>query len=183
MRYFHLLFLSVMAAATFAACGGNPSTVQTDLGGPYTIGEFTENSAYYSWYKTGYDAYPDAANQARFDAAVAQISAELSKGEHTYEVVMVTKPNCGCQHTQREMPRVMKTLVTAGLPESNVDIFITDTRLAGIDSIKTLYNIVSSEQVPAFIIIRDGQDIGRVVQEPTEGKAVEEDLAAIFATP
>lgn len=181
MRILQVLALALVLPALFTACNsGTPSTVQTDLGGPYSIDEFTANSGYYSWYKTGYDAYPAAESKDSFDTAVAQIAAALNAGEGTYSMIMVTKPNCGCQHTQREMPRVMKTLETAGFSKENVDIYITDTRLAGIDDIKTKYNIQTSEEVPTFIILRDDVEIGRIEQGPSAESTIAKDLAAIF---
>lgn len=180
MRILQLLALTVVIPALFAACDSTPATVQTDLGGPYSIDEFTQNSGYYSWYKTGYDAYPPVETQADFDAAVARIAAVLNAGENTYSMIMVTKPNCGCQHTQREMPRVMKTLDMAGFPQENIDIYITDTRLAGIDDIKTTYNLQTSEEVPTFIILRDGTEIGRIEQSAGAESSMEKDLANIF---
>ena len=181
MRILQLLALAVVLPAIFAACNStSPSTTQTDLGGPYTLDEFTKNSAYFAWYQTGYDAYPTAGTETEFNNAVARIAAVMNANESSYSMVMVTKPNCGCQHTQTQMPRVMKTLDQAGFLQENIDIYITDTRLAGIDDIKNTYSIESSEEVPTFIILRDDTEIGRIEQGPNAESTVEDDLANIF---
>lgn len=174
----HLAFV-LLATTLFAACSDSPTTTTTQLGGPLTVDEFTQNTAYV-WYQTGYEAYPTAENQQSFQDAVNRIKAAMNGGENEYSMLMVLKPNCGCQHTQTEMPRVMKTLDMAGFPRQNIEIYLTDTRLAGIDDIKAQHNISSSDDVPTFIIFRNDTEIGRIEQQPASGSTVENDLASIF---
>ncbi len=174
----HLAFV-LLATTLFAACSDSPTTTTTQLGGPLTVDEFTQNTAYV-WYQTGYEAYPTAENQQSFQEAVNRIKAAMNGGENEYSMLMVLKPNCGCQHTQTEMPRVMKTLDMAGFPRQNIEIYLTDTRLAGIDDIKAQHNISSSDDVPTFIIFRNDTEIGRIEQQPAGGSTVENDLASIF---
>lgn len=182
MRTVHLLALALLAAATFAACSDSPTTTTTQLGGPITIEKFQENAAYV-WYQTGYDAYPEAGQEAAFNTAVNTIKAALSNEANNYEVLMVLKPNCSCQHTQTQMPRVMKTLDQAGFPHEDIELYLTDTRLAGIDDIKTMYGIDDSDQVPTFIVLRNGQELGRIEQGPASGSTIENELAQIFSLP
>lgn len=173
-----LFAFSLLASViVLASCTNTPtSTTTVDLG-QTTLDDFLKNTAYRSWYETGYNAYPTAAEQQRFDSAVAIIRSNF---DSTHSVVMAIKPNCGCQNTQLWMPRVMRTLDAAGVPHERIGIFITDTRLAGIDSIKTKYTIVDA---PTFIVLRNDAEKGRIEVAPLVDQSVEEALAGFFVRP
>ena len=162
-----------------ASCSDTPTTT-TDAGlGVTTIEEMQKNSAYKTWYETGYSAYPDAAGQAAFTSAVETIRNSFDPAKHS--VVMAVKPNCGCQTTQMWMPRVMKTLDAAGIPHEKVIVYITDARLNGIDdATKSKYQITDS---PTFIVLKDDQVAGRINVNPPVGQTVEQVLASAFAKP
>lgn len=174
-----LILLLLAVPFILGACTDNTVAPTVTLG-ETSIDEFLENPGYLSWYTPGYEAYPQSADQAVFDAAVDQISARLSVEEAEYRAILVVKPNCSCQHTQREMPRVMKTLDAAGLPHSQVEVWLTDTRLAGIDEIKDAYGI---DIAPTFLITRDGVEVGRIEieDEATDGASISTELAAAFS--
>ncbi len=161
------------------ACSENTVAPTVDLG-ETTLDEFLENPGYQSWYTPGYEAYPSSIDQAAFQTAVDQISARLAAEEGNYSAILVIKPNCGCQHTQREMPRVMKTLDAAGLPHDRVEVWLTDTRLAGIDEIKDAYGI---DIAPTFLIVKDGVETGRIeIDEATNGAEISTQLATAFGS-
>jgi len=173
------LILSLLAVPFFIGACTDDTVAPTVSLGETTLSEFLENPGYLSWYTPGYEAYPQAADQAVFQAAVDQISARLAAEQAEYRAILVIKPNCGCQHTQREMPRVMKTLDAAGLPHSQVEVWLTDTRLAGIDEVKDAYGI---DIAPTFLIVRDGEEVGRVeIDEATTGASISTDIAAAFS--
>lgn len=173
-----LFALSLLATALFiASCTDSPTTTTNVDLGRTTLDDFLKNTAYRSWYETGYNAYPTPAEQPRFDSAVAIIRSNF---DSTHSIVMAIKPNCGCQNTQLWMPRVMRTLDAAGVPHDRVGIFVTDTRLAGIDSIKTKYTIVDA---PTFIVLRNDVEKGRIEVAPPVDQAVEQTLASFFVRP
>jgi hypothetical protein len=159
-------------------CSDTPASTTTVNLGRVTLAEFRSNTVYNAWYTTGYDGYPDAAAQPAFDANVAKIRSVLDSSQH--KVVMAIKPSCGCQDTQREMPRVMKTLDAAGFPQSNVEIYVTDARLAGIDDAKATYGI---NDAPTFIVLKNGKELGRIVEAPALGKTIDQELADLFMKP
>ena len=159
------------------ACSENSVAPTVNLG-KTSLSEFLTNPGYQSWYTPGYEAYPLAEDQTEFQTAVANLSAAIAGEEPNFRVAMVIKPNCGCQHTQREMPRIMKTLDQAGFPQANVDVWITDTRLAGISEIKDAYGIA---EAPTFLILKNDVEIGRVViTEATLGADVSTQIATAF---
>ena len=178
MRTLMTVALCALAFAV-ASCVDSPTATTPARLGKTTIEEMMTNVAYKSWYETGYSAYPDAGERARFDSSVAIIRASFDPSTHS--VVMAIKPSCGCQTTQLWMPRVMKTLDAAGVPRENIHIYITDARLAGIDEIKGKYSIT---EAPVFIVAKEEAVEAKIVPEtmPTNVK-IEEQLAVGFAKP
>ena len=175
MRLLALPLALICCALVAASCSNTPTTAATTNNGKTTLDSFLSNASYSAWYQTGYGAYPDAALAQQFDSNVAVIRAAFNPAEDT--MLMVIKPNCGCQDTQREMPAVLKTLDMAGIPHSNLLIYITDGRLAGIDAIRTRCNITDA---PTFLLLRNGVEAGRIVKAPELGHTVDGDLAAYF---
>lgn len=173
-----LLPLVALVALALHGCTDAPTTTTTAPLGQITMDEFMGNSSYQVWYQTGYNAYPDAGNTASFDSAVAIIRANFDSTQHS--VVMAVKPNCGCQTTQLWMPRVMRALDAAGVPHSRINIYLTDNRLAGIDSVKNQYSIVVA---PSFVVVKNGIAKGRINEAPPASRTVEQELADAFAKP
>lgn len=178
MRSLRLLLLPFCALALFAVgCSETPTSSTVTLG-KTTLAEFMTNAGYMAWYQTGYDVYPFTEDQAAFDAAVATIEANLGEVGADYQMLMVIKPNCGCQHTQREMPRVMKTLDAAGFSQDDIEIWLTDSPLNGIGDIKTAHSI---DTAPTFLLLRNGVELGRLeVDEEIPGADVATQLASFF---
>lgn len=177
-----LLTLALCAAAlVFVSCDESPTSSQTITIGETTIEKMLTQPGYRAWYDPGYSAYPDAASQRVFDSSVAVIRAAFTPGVH--KVVMAIKPNCGCQTTQLWMPRVMKTLDAAGIPHENLEIFVTDTRLTGIDTLERKYSY-DIKAAPVFLVVRGTSVMATV--DPIElapNRTIEQDLAAGFAKP
>ena len=173
-----LLITLLALPILLVSCTDTPTATTVNLG-KTTLDQFLSNVGYSAWYNPGFAAFPEASDQATFDAAVAIIAARLGAGEGTYKVIMVTKPNCGCQHTQREMPKVMKTLDAAGFKHENIDVWISDTRLAGLDELTADYAI---SVAPTFLVTLDGTEIGRIEirNDATDNADIATDLAAIF---
>ena len=176
-----LLTLSILAL-TIGACQDSPTTPADQRLGRMTVNEFRADPGYSIWFDLGYDAYPGTAAgaQARFDQHVATIRSAFDSSRH--EILMVVKPTCSCQKTQQTMPQVLKVLDAAGVPHSKVNIWITDARLAGFDSLKTTHTPAISS-APTFIVMKDGVEKGRITDAPASGKTVEEELAPLFAAP
>lgn len=173
-----LLPLLLLPLVTLFSCTDSTAPTTTAVLGPISVAAFEADQNYQVWYQTGFGAYPDASGRASFDSAVAIIRANFDSTQHT--VVMAIKPNCGCQTTQLWMPRVMRALDAAGVPDSRINIYLTDNRLAGIDSIKSQYSIVVA---PSFVVVKNGVAKGRINEMPPGGRTVEQELADAFVKP
>jgi len=167
-------------ALVIASCTDTPTSTSTVNLGRTTVEAIQSNTAYKGWFETGYDTYPSASGVKTFDSSVAVIKAAFNPAVH--KLVMAVKPNCGCQITQIWMPRVMKALDQAGIPHTNVEVYVTDSHLAGIDDIKTKFGI---NVAPVFIITRN--DVAVATIDPTidipANRAIEQSLADAFAKP
>lgn len=176
MRTISTALLCLMVLV-IAGCSDTPTTTTPVDLGKVTLAEFRANSVYNNWFTTGYDAFPISTNQESFNTNVSKIRAVLDSSLH--RVVMVIKPSCGCQDTQREMPQVIKTLDAAGFPHENLEIYITDAAMNGIDDAKAKYKI---NDAPTFIVLKGETELGRYVETPTNGTA-DADLAIFFQKP
>ena len=122
MRTFRSLVLTaVVLPLLMSACTNDPTAPTVNLG-KIALEDFFLNPGYMVWYEPGYNAYPTE-DVAGFNDAVNRIKTRIDAGEGSYKMIMVTKPNCGCQHTQREMPRVMKTLDQAGFAREDIEVW------------------------------------------------------------
>jgi hypothetical protein len=174
MRHMLLLAAFVLALA-LAACDDTPTTTTSVELGLTTVEKIQANTGYATWYEPGYATYPADNYQGTFDQQVNQINQAMDSNAH--KVVMVIKPTCSCQKTQMYFPQAMKTLDEAGFPRQNIEIWVTDARLNGIDSLK---NALSVTEAPSFILLKNGVVVGRIGEDPAFGSTIDKDLAALF---
>jgi thiol-disulfide isomerase/thioredoxin len=82
-----------------------------------------------------------------------------------------------CTDSHREIPRFLKIIETV----NNQDITVTDY---GVNRQKQdelgKFEIYGIEFVPTFIVIRNGIELGRIIERPD--KSLAEDLAAIMSS-
>jgi hypothetical protein len=171
-----LLLAAFVLALALAACDNTPTTTTSVELGRTTVEKIQANTGYATWYDPGYNSYPSDTYKATFEQEVALIKANMDSS--TDKVVMVIKPTCSCQKTQMYFPQAMKTLDAAGFPRQNIEVWVTDARLNGIDSLKTARNISAA---PSFIVLKNGVEKGRIIEDPTFGSTVDKDLALYFA--
>lgn len=178
-----LVFTAFCACALLlASCTDSPTATTTVKLGKTTVEAIRTSAAYRGWYEAGYETYPSSAGLQTFDSSVNVIKSSFDPTLH--KVVMVVKPNCGCQTTQIWMPRVMKTLDAAGISHDNIEVWVTDSHLSGIDAIKGTYNI---RVAPVFVVVKNNAvtqaiDPTSPYDLPTD-KSIEQVLASAFAKP
>jgi hypothetical protein len=83
-----------------------------------------------------------------------------------------------CGDSKRELPRMFKILDSAGISDSKVTLFGVDRSKRSDDGITEQYAI---HRVPTFIVLRNGSEIGRIVESPVG--TLEEDLLEILRRP
>jgi hypothetical protein len=173
-----LLLAAFALALVLAACDDTPTTTTSVQLGRTTVEAIQANTGYATWYDPGYAAYPSATYQSVFEQEVGLIKSTMDTTND--RVVMVIKPTCSCQKTQMYFPQAMKTLDAAGFPRKNIEVWVTDARLSGIDSLKSALSISAA---PSFIVIKNGVVKGKMIEDPVFGSTVDKDLATYFAAP
>ncbi len=110
--------------------------------------EFITDTAF-SWYATNAKGYAPAAE------AVQQFSSAKDS------VSLIIFGGTWCGDTKHLLPQFFTTTDAAGFPDSRIT-------LIGVDrSKKTLYNLSEAfgiTNVPTFIVMKNGKEIGRVVE-------------------
>ena len=83
-----------------------------------------------------------------------------------------------CEDTQNLLPRFYKLIAASGYPENKVLLLGVDRMKNTIDSLNVKYKITN---VPTFIIMHKGKEVGRVVEYGTKGD-INNELADIVNT-
>ena len=92
--------------------------------------------------------------------------------EYHYVIVMGT----WCPDSRREVPRMMKVLYTAGVPESGITIYAVDRDMKAR---RTPVHDLDIQKVPTLIVSRDGIEKGRIIESPEV--SIEKDLLKILS--
>ena len=82
-----------------------------------------------------------------------------------------------CTDSQREIPRFLKILEMVDNPNLTVTEYEVNRQKKDVLGKFEMFGI---EFVPTFIVIRNGRELGRIVEEPY--KTLAEDLATIMAS-
>ena len=96
----------------------------------------------------------------------ADSSAVTAFSNHSHDFTMVVFGGTWCEDTQNLLPRFYKLVETSGYPEKKVLLFGVDRKKNTIDSMNVKYKITN---VPTFIILHKGKEVGRVVEYGTKG--------------
>jgi hypothetical protein len=141
----------------------DPDTGIDILQGPCTR-EALEKDTLEPWFSEEYSDYKVN------EEVLATISDQMMQGL-SVKIVLGT----WCPDSQREVPRFFKIMDTLGVQESDISMICVDThKMAPSTQVDTL-NI---GRVPAFIIYREGKELGRIIESPKI--SLEEDLRNIL---
>ncbi len=81
-----------------------------------------------------------------------------------------------CPDSKREVPRFLKIVDLAGIPATRVRLYGLDRSKKSTDGLTDQYSI---SRVPTFIFLRQGSEVGRIVEIPQT--TLEMDMLSIFA--
>ena len=140
---------------------------QSCSGGPVLTGRITRAAldAIPGWGAPGAEGYtPDL-------AAIATIRRHAA----TLEVLAFV--GTWCPDCHRDTPRLLKIADEAGLPSSRITIYGLDRSKTDSEGLVEQWNIV---RLPTFILIRDGRELGRVIERPKS--TLEQDIAQILTS-
>ena len=122
--------------------------------GPVKIEEL-ENPSFTPWFTPGMEDY------------TPQIH-DLTYYNNLEDVQVILFIGTWCGDTKRNLPKFIKTWKTLGLPESNLEIIALHNEMEhykqGPEREEQIYGI---HRVPTFIFLKEGREIGRIVESPT----------------
>ncbi len=118
----------------------------------------------------GFRAHYDT---VRVDENLAGMIHSLSEG---VEVLVFYGSWCGDSRVQ--VPLFLRIAEKSGIPDKRIRYYALDRSKSSPDGLESRYAI---ERVPTFIFLRDGNEIGRVVESPRT--TLEGDIVAILAAP
>ncbi len=169
-RFVSCLFL--ICAMAYAQAQPRYEEVDLGDGRKYLIGvlskEQLREAPYKGWFEAGYNAYQPN------PALIKNLKPLLQ------EVHILIFLGTWCGDSRREVPRFLKILDKAGFPA-------TRTKLVGVDRRRDRYKKSPGDEqwglhirrVPTFILLKDGKEIGRIVERPT--LSLEQDLCDMLS--
>ena len=108
-----------------------------------------ENDTAFAWFKESMQyGKPD-------DAAV--IAFQQNKSKFT----MLIFGGTWCEDTQNLLPKFYKLVDKSGYLETRITLIAVDRQKTALNNLHTTYNIVN---VPTFIVLKNGKEVGRVVE-------------------
>lgn len=121
--------------------------------GPVTIYEL-ENTSYTPWFTTGVEDYKPQIHDLAYYHNLKDVQVSIFIGTW-------------CGDTKRNLPQFIKTWETLDLPESNLEIIALHNEMEyykqGPNREELNYDI---HRVPTFIFLKEGIEIGRIVESP-----------------
>jgi thiol-disulfide isomerase/thioredoxin len=117
------------------------------------------NDASFSWY---------ASNQKGYAPSVAWLG-KLEKAKDSLSFIVFA--GTWCDDSQFIIPRFFRLLELAGIRDGRVTFYAVDRNKKTPDQMADLYKI---ERVPTMILMKNGRELGRVVEYGTTGRWDEE---------
>jgi thiol-disulfide isomerase/thioredoxin len=136
---------------------------ETILNGIITKYAIANNEALKTWYGTNQASYkPDAAVLAAMEAAKSKVQFVVFGGTW-------------CEDTQFILPRFFKLQEQAGIADNSISFYGVDRAKKTLGNLNDAFKITN---VPTIIVMKDGKEVGRVVEYGKTGKW-DEELAEI----
>ena len=122
-----------------------------------------ENDSSFAWFKE---------NMKLGQADEAAVAAFKQKGN---QFKLIIFGGTWCEDTQNILPKIYRVADQSGYPEKNILLIGVDRKKQTIHDLHLIYKI---SNVPTIIVLKDGKEIGRVVEYGKSGSP-EKDLAEI----
>lgn len=153
----------VALLVVLAGCSSAP--VRTDS----TVTGRVEKSMFLT--DPGHAGFRARYDTVRVDENLTGMIHSLSDG---VDVIVFYGPWCGDSRVQ--VPLFLRIAEKSGIPDGRIRYYALDRSKSSPDGLEKRYAI---ERVPTFIFLRDGKEIGRVVESPRT--TLEGDIVAILA--
>lgn len=81
-----------------------------------------------------------------------------------------------CEDTQFVLPKFFKLQEQSGVPDADISFIAVDRQKKSLGNVASVFNITN---VPTIIVLKDGKEVGRVVEYGKTGKW-DEELAGLL---
>jgi thiol-disulfide isomerase/thioredoxin len=125
-----------------------------------------ESDTSFKWFK----------ENMKFGQADASAVSAFQKNASKFQMVVF----CGtwCEDTQNLLPVFYRLIDKSGYPDSSITLISVDRAKTSLYNLHNLFHIVD---VPTFIVMKDGKEVGRVVEYGKEGQ-IDKELGGIVNT-
>lgn len=168
----HILLSGILVMLTVAGFSQTPYESNTDPNHPerkilkgIINKNLIKNDTAYKWY---------AANQKGYTNPDTAIVGKLQRGNSVKYIVF---GGTWCEDTQYILPRFFTLQDKAGITDDRITFFGVDRTKQTLGNIASALNITN---VPTIIVMKDGKELGRVVEYGKTGKW-DKELADIVA--
>lgn len=118
-----------------------------------------ENDTAFSWFKKNYNlGKPDASAVAAFK-------------QHAGDFQMLIFGGTWCPDTQNLLPQFYRVADAAGYADSSITLIGVDHAKTTFDNLHKTFHLID---VPTFIVMKNGKEVGRVVEYGESGDAMNE---------
>ena len=166
-----LLFLSIIFCTVMTATAQSTYTTMDDpshAGGFIYNGVITkyalQNQPGFTWY---------AANQKAYTAPSSLMDGMKAKKDVISYLIF---GGTWCSDTQSILPKFFKAQEEAGVADSKISLIGVDRQKKSIGNMASVMGITN---VPTIIVMKNGKEVGRVVEYGTTGKW-DEELGALL---
>lgn len=118
-----------------------------------------EGDTTFSWFKKNYAlGKPDDSTVTAFKA-------------HANDLKMIIFGGTWCEDTQNILPQFFRMADAAGYADSNITLIGVDRSKTTLDNLSSAFHITN---VPTFIVMQNGKEVGRVTEYGKSGEPVKE---------
>ncbi|MEO7445048.1 MAG: thioredoxin family protein [Ferruginibacter sp.] len=122
------------------------------------------NDSSFRWYKTNQTGYTPSAN----------VLNAMATAKDKYQFVVFG--GTWCSDTQFILPKFFALQEKSGYPDAGISFFAVDREKHTVGNIDAAFQV---KNVPTIIVMKNGQEVGRVVEYGKTGKW-DEELAALI---
>jgi thiol-disulfide isomerase/thioredoxin len=148
------IFLALALFLSVAVFGQEPEVSRDAKNGSKVLKGFIPKQTLVSdtafgWYSNGIKNFtPNAESMAAIAA-------------HKNELYVLVFGGTWCEDTQQILPKMFATFQAAGLPEDHVTLLGVDREKKTIQHLSEIFGVTS---VPTFIVLKNGKEVGRIIE-------------------
>jgi len=145
-------FISYAAAAqkTYEILSDSEDQNSKMLRGAISKEDITTDTSFFKWYAESRRIYsrPDSSIVAAFR-------------ENKDKIYFIVFGGTWCEDTHYILPKLFKLQEESGFPENRITLFALDRNKHSTENIAEALNVIS---VPTIVVMKDGKEIGRIIE-------------------